>query len=88
MTYLQQTAKAAKLLKVLRTSPGEKPCTGNFEKWAGEELPTDREAQLMCAGCPLIDICEQYAEEAHPAWGVWAGEVYGRRLQELMGEEA
>lgn len=42
--------------------------------------PTDFEARVMCWGCPLFDLCSDYADKGHPAWGVWAGKVYGRNL--------
>lgn len=86
--YMLQTTKAAKLLTVLRTEAAKQnaPCTKDPEKWAGDELPTDREAQLMCSTCPVIDLCRQYADEAHPAWSVWGGRVYGRNLQAAMKE--
>lgn len=86
MDYLQQTSRAAKLLSVLWSAP-EKNCTTDPDKWTSDELPTDREAQLMCSGCPLLVHCQEYADEAHPAWGVFGGRVYGRRLAEAMKEE-
>lgn len=86
--YLKQSHTAAKLLTVLRSEAVKQGanCLGNPEKWTGEELPTDREAQLACASCPVIQQCEQYREAAHPAWGNWAGVVKGRNLQKAMQE--
>lgn len=86
MDYIQQTPRAAKLLKVLWSTEG-KNCEGRTEEFSGEDLPTDREAQLMCAGCPALETCGLYRDEAHPAWSVWAGTVKGRRLQEAMGDD-
>lgn len=86
MEYLQQTPRAAKLLKVLWETPN-KNCEGKTEEFSGEDLPTDREAQLMCAGCDALATCGIYRDEAHPAWGVWSGTVKGRRLQEAMGDD-
>lgn len=86
LDYLQQTPRAAKLLKVLWSTEG-KNCEGRTEEFSGEELPTDREAQLMCAGCDALATCGIYRDEAHPAWGVWAGVVKGRKLQEAMGDD-
>lgn len=43
-------------------------------------VPTDREAELMCAGCPLFDLCRTYGKVGRPAFGVWGGKLYGRDL--------
>lgn len=86
MEYLKQGAKSAKLLKILWDTPG-KNCEGREDEFSGDELPTDREAQLMCAGCDVLDRCREYAESAHPAWGVWGSVVYGRNLERAMHEE-
>lgn len=74
-TYMQQDGKSAKLLTILRTEAVRQGanCLGKPDKWTGDELPTDREAQMMCATCPLVQICSQYAEGAHVAHGVWGG---------------
>lgn len=44
--------------------------------------PTDEEAVSMCSGCPLLKLCGDYATAAKPEWGVWAGKVYGRDLED------
>lgn len=44
------------------------------------DIPTDSQARRMCGGCPLFDLCKDYATKARPAWGVWGGKVYGRNL--------
>lgn len=59
-------------------------CLNREEEFSGEDLPSDREAQLLCASCPVLDLCRAYAEVAHPAWGVFGGRVYGRNLQKAM----
>lgn len=43
-------------------------------------VPTDEEAQLMCAGCPLMKLCKTYGTTARPAFGIWGGKLYGREL--------
>lgn len=86
-TYLQQDGKSAKLLTVLRTEAVKKGsnCLGKPEQWTSDELPSDKDAQLMCASCPLMgNECEDYVRAAHPSWGVWNGEVKGRKLKEAM----
>lgn len=89
MDYLQQSPKAAKLLRELwdRAPKEGANCVGAPEKWTSDELPTDREAALACASCPLLDLCREYAETAHPAWGVWGGKVYGRNLEAAMKDD-
>jgi hypothetical protein len=89
MDYLKQSHTAAKLLTVLRTEAVKQGanCLGNPEKWTGEELPSDRQAALDCASCPVWDLCNNYREAAHPAWGNWAGVVKGRKLQEAMEDD-
>lgn len=87
-TYMQQDGKSAKLLTILRTEAVKQGanCLGKPEQWTGDELPTDREAQMACASCPVWDLCNSYREAAHPAWGNWAGVVKGRNLQKAMQE--
>lgn len=86
--YLQQSPKASKLLRELwdRAPKEGANCVGQPEKWTSDDLPTDREAALMCASCPLMDLCREYTQEAHPAIGVWAGTVRGRNLLAAMKE--
>ena len=43
------------------------------------KVPNRFEARVMCADCPLFDLCNDYAEKARP-FGVWGGKVYGREL--------
>lgn len=87
--YLKQSHTAAKLLTVLRTEAVKQGanCLDKPEKWTGEELPSDREAQLLCSGCKIYDLCRDYTEAAHPAWGVWASTVRGRNLKKAMEDD-
>ena len=89
MGYLQQSSEASRLLQELwyRAPIEGANCVGRTEEFSGDELPSDREAALLCAGCPLAKICAQYAEVAHPAWGVLGGKVYGRNLAEAMKDD-
>lgn len=82
--YLLQTPKAARLLKVLWS--GDAKCAGEPEKFTSDDLPSDREAQLACSSCAMLEVCREYAEEAHPAHGIWGGRVYGRNLKAAMEE--
>lgn len=94
--YIHQTHAESALhspLSKAATDEGAN-CLGKMDQWAvgseegGDSLPTDREAQLMCAGCPVLERCAAYAEVKHPAYGVWGGKVYGRNLAEAMRDEA
>lgn len=91
LEYLQQDRNAANLLRELwETAPKEgAPCVGNEEQFAGEDLPTDKEAALMCATCPAKTrkVCSDYTKAAHPAWGVFDGRVFGRKLEEAMRDD-
>lgn len=87
--YLQQSSKASKLLKELWAEAPlhNAPCVGNAEKWTSDDLPSDREAQLMCGSCDLLKLCSEYRDEAHPAIGVWGGVVRGRNLLAAMKDD-
>lgn len=87
LEYLRlPSAEARKLLDELWKSP-DRNCEGRGEEFSGDDLPTDAEAQLMCAGCDVLDKCREYAAEARPAWGTWGGTVYGRGLERAMADE-
>ena len=60
-------------------------CTDDPETWDcwdrdGYRIPTNEEAQALCAGCPIFEECQAYAEVAKPAIGIYAGKVYGAGL--------
>jgi len=48
------------------------PCEDNPDKWTGEPV-TEGRAKMLCANCPLIDLCDDYATKAKETWGVWGG---------------
>lgn len=63
----------------------ERNCAGQADRYINYDnpdnlftRPTVKEAELMCLGCPLFKLCEEYADAAKPEWGVWAGKVYGK----------
>lgn len=86
--YLKQTPAAAKLLSKLRSAAlSEGASCLNDGRYTSDDLPTDREAALMCSLCPVFEPCEVYTAVARPAWGVWAGVVKGRELQKAMEGE-
>lgn len=88
MDYLMQSHEAAEAQRKLWLAAAEEgaPCVTNPEPYIGDDLPTDREAAKLCATCPVFDLCRDFAEKAHPAWGVHAGKVYGRKLDAAMKE--
>lgn len=88
-TYMQQDGKSAKLNTELRAAAVREGanCLNKWDVWDGDDMPTDREAQMLCASCPVFDLCKQYAEASHPAWTILAGKVYGRKLKEAMEDD-
>lgn len=42
----------------------------------GRDMPTSAEAEAMCAGCPVLDMCRAWAGREKPAWGVHSGDVW------------
>lgn len=93
LDYLHQSGPEAALHTPLTLAmTGVEPCSGDPDRFAvgseeNDTLPTDRDAALMCAPCPLLKMCGEYAEKKHMAWGVWGGKVYGRKLEEAMKDE-
>lgn len=89
MEYLKQSHTAVNAHTELKQAINKKGanCVGKWEIWDGDDMPTDREAQMLCASCPVFDLCKQYAEASHPAWTILAGKVYGRKLKEAMEDE-
>lgn len=87
--YLRPTTEAAhahtKLRESVRVNGAN--CVGRAEEFSGDELPTDRQAQIMCAGCESFTHCDIYRLIAKPSYGVHAGVVTGRHLNELIGDE-
>lgn len=37
-------------------------------------MPSAPQAEAMCSGCPLIDLCREYAHADKVDFGVWGGE--------------
>lgn len=57
------------------------PCRADpaaFVDYDDPRAPEVYEAQVECATCPFVDVCRQRARLERPAWGVWAGEVWGK----------
>lgn len=92
--YLRLTAPAAHALQRLRDSIEYRKkeglananCLGREDEFTGDPLPSDEQAQRLCTGCPVFKQCEEYRDVAKPAYGVYAGVVRGRSLEERAGE--
>lgn len=90
--YMLQDARSSKLNQDLwraAANPGDPaPCVGREDEFSGDTLPSDREAALMCAQCPLATfrLCGEWAEASHLAFGVAGGKVFGRKLEEILNE--
>ena len=44
--------------------------TGN---WTGSNSVSKRVAEELCAGCPLLEVCRDYAMDAQEPYGIWGG---------------
>lgn len=76
----------AKYLAFVRSLTGQEPCVNNSiiytpsntksdfytSEWASSNL-TKEEAQALCAPCPLIEMCRDYAVAAKEPYGIWGG---------------
>lgn len=44
--------------------------TGN---WASSNNVSEETAKRLCEGCPLLEMCRDYAVEAQEPYGIWGG---------------
>lgn len=49
------------------------PCVGREQEFSGDNLLSERDAQLACAGCPAFAKCDIVRLVARPAHGIYAG---------------
>lgn len=49
------------------------PCVGRAEEFSGDNLLSDRDAQLACAGCPSFKECDIFRIVGRPSHGIFAG---------------
>jgi hypothetical protein len=49
---------------------------GMFSDYDEDVIPSPRNAMKMCAPCPLLALCRDYARTTKPDWGVWGGQVW------------
>ena len=62
----------AALSEAMRTTP---PACEGFDEFTADELSADELAWCasVCARCPLLALCGDYANAARPSAGYWAG---------------
>ena len=100
--YLRMGHEAARAHRELREAVIEDgaPCQADPDAWTPDELPTDREAAIMCATCPFVKMlegrkaegvrmkCRRFADapENH-AYGVLDGRVFGRSLERALRDD-
>lgn len=46
---------------------------GDVELFYPHKGGSNKKAKAICAACPVVDICLQYAMDAHEDWGIWGG---------------
>lgn len=55
------------------------PCHANDPELWFAESPADLEfAKVLCANCPVREMCLAGAVERREPWGVWGGEIFER----------
>lgn len=65
---------------------------GEYQDYDAYNVPSPGRAKQMCGSCPFSTIdgdgtCGSFAEAERPAWGVWDGMVYGRKLADTERRE-
>lgn len=77
--HIKMTSRAEELYRELhaRAVSEHVPCLDKPAQWVDyEEPPTPEEAEAMCFGCPLRELCGRFADESRATWGVYDGRVY------------
>ncbi len=64
-----------------------------YRNYDAHNVPSPARAKMMCATCPFSrsagdGTCGTFAQAEGPGWGVWDGEVYGRKLADKERREA
>lgn len=61
---------------LIRATTGEEPCYKEpdkyVENWTGRGL-SRKTALELCEGCPVFDLCRDYAMSAEEQHGIWGG---------------
>ena len=43
------------------------------ENWSKKNQVSEEQAAELCAGCPVLDLCRDYAIAAKEPFGIWGG---------------
>lgn len=70
-------------------------CEGQADRYQDYDfnnVPSPGRAKIMCGTCPFSTLhgdgtCGRFAEAERPGWGVWDGQVYGRKLADTERRE-
>lgn len=85
LSYLALKPEAAHALDKLRRKVDEEerkkdqglgkgvPCVARPDDFSGDELLSERDAQLACAGCPAFTQCDIYRIVSRSPHGILAG---------------
>jgi len=49
------------------------PCAADPGAWVSEDHTERAQAARLCAGCQLLDPCNDLADELHVRFGTWGG---------------
>jgi len=77
MTNLRQSKEVQQLQQSLTDAINENGalCEGYTEEFYAE--PGDHQATTMakfiCASCPIVQVCQEYALAAQEEYGIWGG---------------
>ena len=63
----------AELTEAAATAPEPLPCQVRHEPFHSESAFQRSTAAKSCASCPLLELCDQYADAPGEWWGVWGG---------------
>lgn len=74
----------------LATGGNATPCAGKGWLYADldlENLPTPAEAELMCTGCPILNLCFELGMAEPSATGVYGGVVFVDGKPQTVGRK-
>lgn len=60
-------------LRDLAADGGRPPCWRDPEQWFHDSRGERARAAEECATCPVLEPCDDAANETREKWGVWAG---------------
>lgn len=75
MDALRPAPGTGDALNALRSAPETPNCKDREDEFIDNVAP-DADAEAMCAGCPLLQLCRTYGELANPPVGIWGGKNY------------